>query len=396
MAALRQPDWAEWRPPEQPFTVGVEEEVMLLDPADWALHQRFADVRDELSSGLAGRLEAETHGATIELETAPQARACDAAAELVAIRERLAAELAGEGLAAAGSGAHPFSTWEETELTEARRYRYVHETMRELARREPTFALHVHVAVPSCEQAVTAANRMRAHLPLLLALSANSPFWQGRDSGMASARTPIFQAFPRVGIPRRFAGYDDYVQTLETLIACGAFPEPTFVWWDLRLQPRFGTIEIRIMDVQTDPWRSMALAALVQALVRLESLEGHAPAELIEAPELLDENRFLAARDGVRAELLDPVTRRATPVAELIEPLLAACRPHAEEVGCATELDQVAELVDEPADELQRELAGPEHDLRRLVGALSERFSSPPLAAADRSPARIVAPPQSR
>ena len=123
--------------------------------------------------------------------------------------------------------------------------------MRELARREPTFALHVHVAVPDAEIAVRACNAMRAHLPVLLALSANSPFWQGRDSGLASARTPVFQAFPRTGIPREFATYAEYVEAIDVLMRCGAIPEPTFIWWDVRLQPRFGTLEVRIMDAQT-------------------------------------------------------------------------------------------------------------------------------------------------
>ena len=123
--------------------------------------------------------------------------------------------------------------------------------MRELARREPTFGLHVHVGVPDAEAAIHAANRLRTHIPLLLALSVNSPFWQGRDTGLASARTPLFQAFPRVGIPRAFTDYAEYVEAVDVLIRCDAVPEPTFLWWDVRPQPRFGTVEVRIMDAQT-------------------------------------------------------------------------------------------------------------------------------------------------
>ena len=149
--------------------------------------------------------------------------------------------------------------------------------MRELARREPTFALHVHVGVADPEDAVRLANRLRAHLPLLLALSANSPFWQGRDTGLASARTPLFQAFPRVGIPRAFDDYADYVEAVDLLIRCGAFPEPTFLWWDVRLQPRFGTVEVRIMDAQTTVEDTAALVALVQSIARLEVEEGFVP-----------------------------------------------------------------------------------------------------------------------
>jgi glutamate---cysteine ligase / carboxylate-amine ligase len=209
MEASKQPGWADWHEPEKPFSIGVEEEVMLLDPADWALDQRFDELRERLSPAIDDRLTAETHAATIEFETEPRASVGEAVAELEMLRALLADELRQQGAAVAGSGTHPFTTWEDTELSSDRRYLYVFETMRELARREPTFAMHVHVAVSEPELAIATANRMRAHLPLLLALSANSPFWIGRDSGLASARTPIFWGFPRTGIPRASASYDD-------------------------------------------------------------------------------------------------------------------------------------------------------------------------------------------
>lgn len=396
MEASTQPGWARWRTREQPFTIGIEEEVMLLDPADWALDQRFGELRERLSPALASALTPETHGATIEFETEPQLTVGAAVADLTVQRALLADELAAHGRAVAGSGTHPFTTWEDTELSPDRRYGYVHESMRELARREPTFAMHVHVAISDPELAIATANRMRVHLPLLLALSANSPFWVGRDSGLASARTPIFWGFPRTGIPRAFSGYDDYVDTIDALIAAGAFPEPTFLWWDLRLRPAYGTIEIRIMDAQAEVWRTAALAALAQSMVRMEALEPRAPTELVDAPELLEENGFRAARDGARAQLLDPRERRVHAVEALAELAVEACRPHARELGCELELDAVKTLVAEPADALQRELAGPDGDLAEVVAELSERFSGPPTAAADPPPGRTAGPRRSR
>ncbi len=368
-------DWARWQGEVEPFTVGLEEEVMLLDPGDWSLDQGFAELRRGLEPDLEARLSSETHGAAIEYESAPCRHAGEAVRELAELRARLAAGLGEHDRAVAAAGTHPFATWEETEISPERRYRYVHESMGELARREPTFAMHVHVGFDDPELALATANRMRAHLPLLLALSANSPYWQGRDSCLASARTPVFDTFPRTGIPRRFEDYADYVDTLETLIDCGAFPEPNFVWWDLRLQPSLGTLEIRVMDTQTELWRTGALAALAQSLVRLEALEPQAPEALVEAPELLEESRFRAARDGVRAELLDPVERRAIAVAALTELAVETARPHASELGCEAELDRVAELVDDPADQSQRAIAGDDRDLRGLVASLAERFS---------------------
>ena len=142
---------------------------------------------------------------------------------------------------------------------------------------------------------------LRVHVPLLLALAANSPFWQGRDTGLAAARVPIFGTFPRVGIPRAFDDYAEYVEAIDVLLRCDAFPEPTFLWWDVRLQPRFGTIEVRIMDAQTRAADNAALAALVQCVVRLEATEGYADEAIACRPEVLDENRFLATRDGMRA-----------------------------------------------------------------------------------------------
>ena len=388
------PGWARWSSSGDEFRLGIEEEVMLLDPVDWRLDQGWADLRGRLDDPLALRMSSETHASTIEYATEPHHRAAYAATELRDLRASLVDALAEHGRAAASAGTHPFVRWEETEVSPDRRYRYLHRTLRELARREPTYAMHVHVSIGSAELAVETANRMRVHLPLLLALSANSPFWQGRDTGLASARTAIFQAFPRVGIPRVFDGYADYVGTLRTLIDAGAFPAPNFVWWDLRLQPSLGTLEIRAMDAQTEVWRAEALAALTQSLVRLEALDARAPGALISAPELLDENRFRAARDGARAQLLDPVGLRLLPVDAVAELAVEAAREHARDLGCEAELDRVPDLVAEPADGLQRALAR-DADLAEVVRALSERFSSS-APTLDRSPERSVAPPRSR
>ena len=370
------PDWARWNANADDFTVGVEEEVMLVAREGWGLDNSFGELRKRLSPELAERLKLETHAATIEFETAPAATAGRAADELASVRARLAEEVGALERGVAGSGTHPVATWEETRLSTERRYRYLHSTMRELARREPTFAMHVHVAIRDPELATRTLARMRVHLPLLLGLSANSPFWQGRDSGMASTRTPIFGTFPRSGIPRAFRTYGEYVEALDTLIACGAFPEPGFIWWDLRLQPKLGTLEIRVMDTQPEPWRSAPLIALTQSLVRYEALEAHAPDELRDAPELLEENRFRAARDGVRAELLDPVGRRALPLADVATLAVEQVRDHARDLRCESELDRVERLVAEPADELQRDMAGPAGELEPVVAGLSKCFAA--------------------
>jgi carboxylate-amine ligase len=372
--------WADWNPVgrEAPWTVGVEEEVMLLDPRVWNLVSSSEVVLEAVPDDMSGSMAAETHGSALELATEPHGDVAGAMDELRCLRARLASVLDPLGIRAAVAGTHPFTLWEDVEVSPGARYQFLYSSLRELARREPTFGLHVHVALPSPEVAVRTYNRMRAHLPILLALSGNSPFWQGRDTGLASMRTPLFQAFPRVGIPRLFPTYADYVEGVDVLLRCDAIPEPTFLWWDVRLQPRFGTIEVRVMDAQTRVAETAALTALVQCLVRLEALEGHAGTALFTRPEVLEENRFIAARDGMKAELIDPGIERRRPVREWLEELLVACAPHAVELGCAEELHSVRALAASPGAARQRSRAGagPTPQLGQLVRALHADFTS--------------------
>jgi len=347
---------------------------MLLDPTTWSLASRADAVLAQLTGELAAHTSTETHGSALELRTDPHPNVAEGLEQLERLRGELARELQMLDLQAAVAGLHPFTSWQDTRISEGDRYRFLYGSMRELARREPTFALHVHVAVPDAARAMLAANRLRSHLPLLLALSANSPFWQGRETGLASARTPLFQAFPRVGIPRAFLDYEDYVSTIDLLLRCEAFPEPTFLWWDVRLQPRFGTIEIRIMDAQSTVADSVALTALVQCLVRLEATEGSGADPAIDLPEVIAENRFLAARDGVDASLIDARLGRRAPVADVLESVLALCMPHAEDLGCVEELQWTRSLVDTPRPVRQLELARGPYKLPGLVQALAELF----------------------
>jgi len=371
------PAWAAWAEPHElgPYTVGIEEEVMLLDEHSGALAHRIDSVLPRLPDGSDNSFNAETHGSALEIQTGVHGRIGAAVEELAALRRELEDVLRPLSMRAASAGTHPFAVWQEIVVSAGRRYQFVYGSMRELARREPTFGLHVHVGVPDPEAAIHAANRLRTHIPLLLALSVNSPFWQGRDTGLASARTPLFQAFPRVGIPRDFADYAEYVESVDVLIRCDAVPEPTFLWWDVRPQPRFGTVEVRIMDAQTRLAESAAIAALVQSVVRAE-LEGSERLERPMPQEVLSENRFIAARDGMDAELIEPELDRRVPARELLADLVTVCRPHAEALGCEAELDRVLTLGERTGAQRQLEEAAELGSMPALVAALADDFTS--------------------
>jgi carboxylate-amine ligase len=370
------PSWAGWNGRvKQRYTIGVEEELMLLGAAPAHTPSPSSDaVLSRLSGELSAHISPETHASVIELATGIHRGVPEATAELAALRSQLARELSVLGLHAACAGTYPLARRDDIRTSGAGRYGAITASMRMLARREPTLALHVHVGVPDPEDAVQLLNGFREVVPLLLALSANSPFNEGRDSGFASARTVIFQAFPRTGTARWFAGYSDYVEAVDVLIASGALPDPSFLWWDVRLQPVLGTVEVRAMDAQSSVGDSAPLVALVQSVAMLV-LEGEPP-NAATAPEVLAENRFLAARDGLRAQLINPATRQLEPLRELVYDLVERCRPCANALGCSAELEQIGRLAARNGADLQRAWAR-EDGLLGLVATLSRRFTAP-------------------
>jgi glutamate---cysteine ligase / carboxylate-amine ligase len=358
---------------------------MLLDPADWTLAHRGDEVLSHAAGDLAGRCAAETHDAALELRTAPHATVRDAIAELHELRILLLRDLARLGLTAAAAGTHPAPIARPTKVSPSSRYQVIYETMRDLARREPTFALHVHVGVPDAAGAIRLVNQLRAHLPLLLGLSASSPLLDGRATGLASNRAIVFQGFPRTGIPRRFESYGDWARTVDLLLRSAAIPDPTFLWWDVRPQPALGTVEVRVMDAQPRLATTAGLAALVQALARLELEHGYAAPELVDAQEVLAENRFLAARDATAAELIDAVQATLVPAAKLLDDVLIAARPHAAALDALVELEQVRLLVLDPEPRRQEHLAA-SAGWTALVADLASRFPASPSRSAQRGP----------
>jgi carboxylate-amine ligase len=285
------------------------------------------------------------------------------------------AEIAGRrDLAIGSAGTHPFALWEDQRISGRPRYRDLINALRFVARQEVIFGLHVHIGIDDADKAIHVANGMRVHVPLLLALSANSPYWQGRATGFASTRPSVFGAFPRSGLPRRFRSYRDWTDTVDLMMRSGAIPDSSYLWWDVRLQPRLGTVEIRIMDAQTRIEDVAAIAALVQVLVRVELNTPLASPWHTEASEIIQENRFLAARDGMDALLITPESGGRVPAVALLDSVLDACEPHGELLHCAPELASARTLAAENGAARQVAL-GRDGDLRRVTAELAAAFS---------------------
>ena len=317
------------------FTVGIEEELLLVDPdRGHALapvaHEVLA--RMTVADGAAGH---EAFAAELELRSPPCATVAEARAALG--ETRAAARAAGACLL--GAGLHPTSAFGEgTALVPLPRYARVEDDMRGLIKRTPECALHVHIGVPDRDTALRVHNGLRRHLPLLGALAANSPWWFGRDSGLASARYAVVQAYPGRGVPRAFAGWDEYEAACASAVRAGAADDYTHLWWDVRPHPRLGTVELREMDAQTRLEDVAALAALVQCLAR-DAAERAAPPAA--TPEALGWSAFAAARDGMEARLLDE-HGSLRPARELARAVLGRIAPAARELGCAEQLEPLA------------------------------------------------------
>lgn len=320
-----------------PFTLGIEEELHLVDPVTWRLVPDAARVLAalDLPDRAAGH---EAFAAQVELR-APISSGVE---EAVGALARGRAALLAAGATPLAAGLHPDAAFADAALTDLPRYARVEDDMRGLIQRTPEAALHVHVGVPDPDAAVRALNRLRLHLPLLGGLAASSPFWFGRDSGLASARWAVVMAYPGRGVPRVFAGWEDYCETLAAAVAAAGAEDYTHVWWDVRLHPRLGTVEVREMDVQTSLGDAAGLSALVHCLVR-RAVEDDAPPLPAEA---LRWSAFRAARDGLDAELVAP-DGTLRPLRELAATALADARTVAGELGAEGALEEVERLLRE-------------------------------------------------
>ncbi len=333
----------------EPYTLGVEEEYMLLDGGTLDLVQHVEAVLAATAGHeLEQRINPELMQSVIEIATP----VCESPAEVERELRRLRGYVTGlaheQGMRVGSAGTHPFSLFERQRITARDRYRHLVDQLQYIARRELIFGLHIHVAVDDAEKAVKVVNGLLAHLSSLLALSASSPFWRGEATGLASSRQMVFAAFPRSGPPPRFRDYADYAEVVGQLEKTGCIADYTHIWWDIRLHPRFGTVEIRICDAVTRVEDAVALAAFCQALVKLYSERYAVGAEIPSYHRILTtENKWLAARYGLEAPVMDLKNgrRNRVPVAQLIRRTLKEIEPHARELGADRELEGIREIL---------------------------------------------------
>jgi carboxylate-amine ligase len=326
------------------YTVGIEEELMILDAETYALVNAIDDLVEDTP---AGAIKPELMESVLEISTNPCEDMREASSQLRALRRQVRDAADRKGLTIGSSGTHPTALWEDQRITGAPRYRDLVEALRFVARQELIFGLHVHIGLDDADKAIHVANGMRVHVPILLALSANSPYWRGDDTGLASVRMPVFRAFPRVGMPPYYDGWKDFKARIDFMVGAGTMEDYTWLWYDVRPHPNFGTVEIRAMDAQTHVEHTLGLAALIQAMVKELAEHFEAGKKLSDYPhEMLDENRWLAARHGLEGELVDLPSRDRVSTKALAQRLHDRLKEHAQDLGAENELEGVTDLLE--------------------------------------------------
>ncbi len=351
------------------FTIGIEEELMICDEQTFDLVNAIETMLEKAPNGA---IKPELMESVLEICTDPCANVVEAARQLRALRRQVSETAARKGMVIGSAGTHPFALWEDQRIVGHPRYRDLISALRFVARQELIFGMHVHVGLDDPDKAIHVANGMRVHVAVLTALSANSPYWRGDVTGLASTRVPIFRAFPRVGIPPAYRDWADYERRIAFMTESGVMEDYTYLWYDVRPHPRLGTVEVRAMDSQTRVEHTVALAALVQAMVKELAEHYDEGKQLSPYPwEMLDENKWLAARHGLDGELVDLPASERVATRELARRLVGRLRPHAQDLGCGDALDGIEDLLAR-GNGAARQIVVHEanHDLREVMAEI--------------------------
>lgn len=330
------------------FTLGIEEEFQIIDPETRELRSHIQEILAQGKMILKEQMKAEMHQSVVELGTEICRDVVDARRQVVGLRGELARLAARDGLQIASAGTHPFSHWMDQLITVDERYATIVNDMQQIARANLIFGLHVHIGIPDREEGVQLMNQARYFLPHLYALSTNSPFWLGQNTGFKSYRQNIFERFPRTGIPDEFESLSEYEDYLQLLVLTNCIDNAKKIWWDIRLHPFFNTLEFRICDAQSRVEDTIALAAMMQAVVvKLHKLLRQNVSFRIYRRRVIDENRWRASRYGLDGKLIDFGRKCEVETRSLIHEILEFIGPETEELGSEREMRHIETILRE-------------------------------------------------
>ena len=353
------------------FTLGIEEEFAIVDPKTRELRSHIQEILEGGKVMLKEQIKPEMHQSVVELGTQICQSIVEARAHVTDLRSKLA-ELAGRsGLKIASVGTHPFSHWRDQLITQGERYQEIVKDMQQLARANLIFGLHVHVGIPDRETAIHVMNQARYFLPHIYALSVNSPFWVGQNTGLKGYRLKIFERFPRTGIPDAFESLSEYEDYCKLLVKTGCVDNAKKIWWDIRLHPFFDTLEVRVCDAQSRVDDTLAMAALIQAIIaKLHKLQWQNMSFRIYRRRLIDENRWRASRYGIDGKLIDFGKETEVETRGLLNELLEFISTEVNELGSKNEMAHVERIMREGTG-ADRQLAAWEHT-RNMKGVVDQ------------------------
>lgn len=356
------------------FTLGIEEEFQLIDPKTRGLRSHIHHLLNDDEHLLGDQLKPELHQSVIELGTRICTDVKDARREVISLRTSLAKLARKKKLTIAAAGTHPFSHWQDQKITVNPRYKEIIEDLQQVARANLIFGLHVHVGIDDREQAIHVMNAVRYFLPHIFALSTNSPFWQGRNTGLKSYRSKIFDRFPRTGIPDHFQSLSEYENYIKLLVKTRCIDNAKKIWWDIRMHPFFNTLEFRICDVPMRVDETITLAALFQAVTaKLYKLLNKNLGFRLYRRLLLNENKWRAARYGITGKLIDFGKQEEVPYADLMHELLDFVDDVVDELGSREEIGYVHRILEHGTGaDRQLEVWNQSNDLKAVVDYIVE------------------------
>lgn len=331
-------------------SIGVELELGIVDAETQALSSASNEILEQLSDNPKDEFKHELMQSCVEIVSGVCANVSEARADLSSKLRRLEAAADACDKQLWWGGTHPFSRWEEQTVTKNERYLNLVDMLQEMARRLITFGLHVHVGVDSGDKAVMICDRIMQHLPTLLALSASSPFWQNRDTGLESYRSKLMEGLPTAGLPTLMRNWSEYVWIVNHMEETGFINTIREIWWDVRPHHNFGTVEVRVCDMPGNLDHVCALTALIQCLVKgLNDEIDEGTYQFDCHPMMVRQNKWRAARFGLNASLVNAVDYGVEPVSKVVDDLIRRLRPVSQDLGCESDLEAIVEIAVAPS-----------------------------------------------